>query len=74
MKERCIILNGNGTKNIVPVERIALVSLKENKNGYDTTFDATFYIDNAITISLTDLSAEDTNKIIDIMQYKVKEA
>ena len=73
MIERCIILNGDGKKNIVPVERIALVSLKENKNGIDTTFDATFYIDNAITISLTDLSAEDANKIIDIMQYKVKE-
>ena len=71
MKERCIILNGNGTKNIVPVERIALVSLKENKNGYDTTFDATFYIDNAIIITLNGMSAEDTNKIIDIMQYKV---
>ena len=72
MIERCIILNGNGTKNIVPVERVALVSLKENDNK--TGYDATFYIDNAITISLTDLSAEEANKIIDIMQYKVKEA
>ena len=71
MKERCIILNGNGTKNIVPVERIAVVSLKENddKTGYD----ATFYIDTATTITINNLSAEDTNKIIDIMQYKVKE-
>ena len=69
MKERCIILNGNGTKNIVPVERIALVSLNENDNK--TGYNATFYIDNAITITLSDLSAEDTNKIIDIMQYKV---
>lgn len=71
MNERCIILNGNGTKNIVPVERIAVVSLKENddKTGYD----AMFYIDNAITITMNNLSAEETNKIIDIMQYKVKE-
>lgn len=69
MKERCIILNGNDTKNIVPVERIALVSLKENDNK--TGYNATFYIDNAITLTLSDLSAEDTNKIIDIMQYKV---
>lgn len=71
MKERCIILNGNGTKNIVPVERIALVSLKENDNK--TGYNATFYIDTAITTTLSDLSAEDANKIIDIMQYKVQE-
>ena len=69
MKERCIILNSNGTKNIVPVERIALVSLKGNDNK--TGYNATFYIDNAITITLNDLSAEDTNKIIDIMQGKI---
>lgn len=69
MIERCIILNGNGSKNIVPVERIALVSFKENKNGYD----ATFYIDNSITITLGGISEEDKNKIIDIMKYKVKE-
>ena len=68
MKERCIILNSNGTKNIVTVERIALVSLKGNDNK--TGYNATFYIDNAITITLNDLSAEDTNKIIDIMQEK----
>lgn len=71
MKERCIILNGNDTKNIVPVERIAVVSLKENDNK--TGYNATFYIDNAITLTMNNLSAEDTNKIIDIMQYKVKE-
>lgn len=71
MIERCIILNGDGTKNIVPVERIAVVSLKENDNK--TRFNATFYIDNAITITLNNLSAEEINKIIDIMQYKVKE-
>lgn len=69
MKERCIILNGSGTKNIVPVEKIALVSFKENDNK--TGYNATFYIDNEITITLNNLSAEDTNKIIDIMQYKV---
>ena len=66
MKERCIVLNGNGTKNIVPVERIALVSLKETGK----TFEATFYIDNAITVTLGGLIAEEINKIIDIMQYK----
>lgn len=69
MNERCIILNGNGTKNIVPVERITLVSLKENDNK--TGYNATFYIDNAITITMDDMSAEDTNKIINIMQHKV---
>lgn len=69
MKERCIILNGNGTKNIVPVERIALVSLKETGN----TFEATFYIDNAITVTLGGLTTEEKDKIIDIMQYKIKE-
>lgn len=69
MKERCIILNGNGTKNIVPVERIALVSLKETGN----TFEATFYIDNAITVTLDGLTTEEKDKIIDIMQYKIKE-
>jgi hypothetical protein len=69
MKERCLILNGNNTKNIVPVERIALVSFKETGE----TFDATFYIDNAITITLDGLTKEEINKIIDIMQYKVKE-
>jgi hypothetical protein len=68
MKERCLILNGNGTKNIVPVERIALVSLKENDNR--TGYNATFYIDNAITITLNDMSEDDKNKIIDIMQEK----
>ena len=71
MKERCIILNGNGTKNIVPVERIAVVSFKENDNR--TGFNATFYIDNEITITMNNLSEKDKNKIIDIMQYKVKE-
>ena len=66
--ERCLILNGNGTKNIVPVERIVLVSLKENDNR--TGYNATFYIENAITITMDNMSAEDTNKIIDIMQEK----
>lgn len=67
MKERCLILNGNGTKNIVPVERIALVSFKETGN----TFESTFYIDNAITVTLGGLTTEEKDKIIDIMQYKV---
>lgn len=65
MKERCIILNGNGTKNIVPVERIALVSFKETGE----TFEATFYI-NAITVTLGGLTTEEREKIIKIMQYK----
>lgn len=69
MKERCLIINGNGTKNIVPVERIALVSFKENDNK--TGYNATFYIDNAITVSLDNLSKEDKDQIINIMQYKV---
>ena len=69
MKERCIILNGGGTKNIVPVERIALVSFKENDNK--TGYNATFYIDNATTVSMDNLSKEDKDKIINIMQYKV---
>lgn len=69
MKERCIILNGSGTKNIVPVEKIALVSFKVNDNK--TGYNATFYIDNAITVSLDNLSEEDKEQIINIMQYKV---
>lgn len=69
MKERCIILNGDGTKNIVPVEKIALVSFKENDNK--TGYNATFYIDNAITISMNNLSKEDKDQIINIMQYRV---
>ena len=48
MKERCIIINGSGTQNIVPVEQIAFVSLKENENGYD----ATFFIDSWASITL----------------------
>lgn len=69
MKERCIILNGNDTKNIVPVEKIALVSFKENDNK--TGYNAIFYIDNAITISMNNLSKEDKDQIINIMQYRV---
>lgn len=69
MKERCIIINSNGTKNIVPVERIALVSFKETGK----TFEATFYIDNEITVTLGGLTTEEIDTIIDIMQYKVKE-
>lgn len=66
MMERCLILNGNGTKNIVPVERIALVSFKETGE----TFEATFYIDNAITVTLGGLTKEERERIIKIMQYK----
>lgn len=66
MMERCLILNGNGTKNIVPVERIALVSFKETGE----TFEATFYIDNAITVTLGGLTTEEMEKIIKVMQYK----
>lgn len=69
MKERCIILNGGGTKNIVPVEKITLVSFKVNDNK--TGYNAKFYIDNAITVSLDNLSEEDKDQIINIMQYKV---
>ena len=69
MKERCIILNSNGTKNIVPVEKIALVSFKENDNK--TGYNAIFYIDNAITVSLNDISNEDKEQIINIMQYRI---
>lgn len=68
MKERCIILNGNGTKNIVPVERIAMVSFEQKEK----TCNATFYIDNEITVSMGDISKEDMDNIINIMQYKVK--
>ena len=66
MMERCLILNGNDTKNIVPIERIALVSFKETGE----TFEATFYIDNAITVTLDGLTTEEREKIIKIMQYK----
>lgn len=58
-----------GQKNIVPVERIALISFKETGN----TFEATFYIDNAITVTIGGLTTEDKDQIINIMQYKVKE-
>ena len=66
MKERCLILNGNDTKNIVPIERIAMISFKETGE----TFEATFYIDNAITVTLDGLTTEEREKIIKIMQYK----
>ena len=66
MMDRCLILNGNGTKNIVPVERIAMVSFKENGE----TVEATFYIDNAITITIGGLSTDEKEKVIKIMQYK----
>ena len=69
MKERCLILNGDGKKNIVPVERIALVSFEQKEK----TCNATFYIDNEITISMGNISKEDMDKIINIMQDKVKE-
>lgn len=66
MMEKCLILNGNGTKNIVPVERIALVSFKETGE----TFEATFYIDNAITVTLDGLTTEAIDLIIKVMQNK----
>jgi len=66
MMERCLILNGNGTKNIVPIERIAMVSFKETGE----TFEATFYIDNEITITLGGLSTDEIEIVIKIMQYK----
>lgn len=69
MKERCLIINGGGTQNIVPVERIAFVSLKENENGYD----ATFYIDSGASITLGGLSDDDKVRIINIMQFKNQE-
>lgn len=69
MNERCLIINGGGTKNIVPVERIAFVSLKENENGYD----ATFYIDSGASITLGGLSDDDKDRIINIMQFKNQE-
>ena len=64
--ERCLILNGNNAKNIVPIERIALVSFKETGE----TFEATFYIDNATTVTLDGLTTEEREKIIKVMQYK----
>lgn len=67
MRERCLILNGNDKKNIVPVEKIALVSLEQKEK----TCNATFYIDNGISVTLDNLSEADIDLIIKIMQYKV---
>ena len=66
MMERCLILNSNDTKNIVPIERIALVSIKETGKNLE----ATFYIDNAITVTLGGLTTKDMERIINVMQYK----
>lgn len=70
MMERFLILNSNDTKNIVPIERIALASFKETGEPFEPTFEATLYIDNAITVTLGGLTTEEMEKIIKIMQYK----